>query len=265
MPFTAHAGQRIHYADSGGDGPVVVFSHGFFMDHEMFAPQVEELRPGYRCLSVDARGFGLTESDGAPFTYWDLADDLIAILDDLGVGSAVFVGLSQGGFTTQRVALARPQRVRGIVLIDTDAEHYDDEAKAMYRGIKDSLLTAGWTDEFAAAMAGMLFGPDYDSSSWVERWKQIPPARIQAAFDNLIDREEIKSRLGEIRCPALVLHGELDTSIPLEHVKDLCSRLPGCDGVHVVPGSGHTTPLENPSFVNEALRGFIVGLPERNG
>ena len=74
MPFADVNGQHVHYADSGGEGPAVVFSHGFFMDHTMFGPQVEELRPTYRCLSVDARGFGLTESDGEPFTYWDLAE-----------------------------------------------------------------------------------------------------------------------------------------------------------------------------------------------
>ena len=133
MPFADVEGQRIHYSDSGGDGPVVVFSHGFFMDHEMFAPQIEELRPTYRSLSVDARGFGLTESDGEPFTYWDLAADLIGVLDHAGVPQAIFVGLSQGGFTTLRVALQYPGRVRGIVLLDTTADAETDEAKVLYR------------------------------------------------------------------------------------------------------------------------------------
>jgi pimeloyl-ACP methyl ester carboxylesterase len=169
--------------------------------------------------------------------------------------------LSQGGFTTVRAALARPERVRGIVLIDTDAEHYDDDTKALYRGSKDALVSGGWTDEFATMMAGTLFAPGFDASPWVERWKRNPPERIAAAFDNLIDRDEVKSRLGEIRCPALVLHGELDGSIPVEHARDMCARLPGCAGVEVVPGAGHTANLENPAFVNEALRAFLVALP----
>src|SRR5918994_6790063 len=104
MPFAAVNGQRIHYADSGGAGPVVVFSHGFFMDQDMWDPQVEELRPTYRSLSISARGFGLTESDGKPFTYWDLADDIVAVMDHANVETAILVGLSQGGFTTQRAA-----------------------------------------------------------------------------------------------------------------------------------------------------------------
>ena len=77
MSVAALNGQRIAFDDEGA-GPAVVFSHGFFMDRSMFAPQVEALSGDYRCISVDARGFGETESDGRPFTYWDLADDLIS-------------------------------------------------------------------------------------------------------------------------------------------------------------------------------------------
>ena len=181
MPFATSGAQRIHYADSGGRGPAVVFSHGFFMDQDMWDPQVEELRPTYRCLAVDARGFGLTEYDGEPFTYWDLADDIIAVMDDAGVDTAILVGLSQGGFTTQRAAVAHPDRVRAIVLCDTDCEVETDETKPMYYGTKDALLANGWSDDLANAMAGMLFAPGYDASFWVERWQKNPPERIAAA------------------------------------------------------------------------------------
>jgi 3-oxoadipate enol-lactonase len=61
MPYADVNGQRLHYQDTGGDGPVVVFSHGFLMDHEMFEPQVAALRSDYRVISWDERGFGSTE------------------------------------------------------------------------------------------------------------------------------------------------------------------------------------------------------------
>ena len=258
MPFADVEGQRIHYSDSGGDGPVVVFSHGFFMDHEMFAPQIEELRPTYRSLSVDARGFGLTESDGRPFTYWDLAADLIAVLDHAGAPQAIFVGLSQGGFTTLRVALQHPGRVRGIVLLDTTADAETEEAKVLYRQTRDALLTGGWTDEFANGMASALFGPDFDASAWIERWKSNPPARIGPAFDALIDRDSVAERLGEITCPALVIRGELDATMSMERTEAMCDALPGCEQVVSIPGAGHTSNLENHSAVNEVLRAFVV-------
>ncbi len=258
MPFANSGPHRIHYADSGGRGPAVVFSHGFFMDQDMWDPQAAELRPTYRCLAVDARGFGLTEYDGEAFTYWDLADDIVAVMDDADVDTAILVGLSQGGFTTQRAAVAHPDRVRAIVLCDTDCEVETDETKPMYYGTKDALLANGWSDDLANAMAGMLFAPGYDASFWIERWQKNPPARIAAAFDNLIERDDVRPRLDDIRCPALIIHGELDATMPLTRAEDLCSRIAGCEGVFVVPGAGHTSNLENRDSFNEALRPFVV-------
>src|SRR5229473_1079844 len=66
-----------------GDGPAVVMSHGFLMDHEMFAPQVAALAPEFRVITWDERGFGATEFDGKPFSYYDSANDCMALLDHL--------------------------------------------------------------------------------------------------------------------------------------------------------------------------------------
>ena len=118
MPVAEVNGQSINYVDSGGDGPAIIWSHGFLMDHTMFDAQVEALSGDYRCIAWDERGFGATPAT-APFTYWDMADDAVALLDHLGVDQAVFAGMSQGGFISLRAALAHPDRVRGLVLIDT--------------------------------------------------------------------------------------------------------------------------------------------------
>ena len=76
-------GQRLYYEDTGGPGPAGIFSHGLFMDHEMFAPQVEALKGRYRCITWDERGHAGTASDTlAPFSYYDSADDLAAAVAD---------------------------------------------------------------------------------------------------------------------------------------------------------------------------------------
>ena len=111
MPHADIDGQRIYFEDSGGDGPAVILAHGFLMDQEMFAPQVEALSPDYRVITWDERGFGQTEFDGKPFTYWDSANDCLALLDHLGIERAVVGGMSQGGFISLRVALTAPERV----------------------------------------------------------------------------------------------------------------------------------------------------------
>jgi pimeloyl-ACP methyl ester carboxylesterase len=125
-------GIDVHYEDTGGGGPVVLFSHGFLMDHTMFDRQVDALADHYRCIRWEERGFGATRADG-PFTYWDSADDAIALLDHVGVDEAVFVGMSQGGFLSLRAALTHPARVRAIVLIDSAADVDDAETLAGYQ------------------------------------------------------------------------------------------------------------------------------------
>jgi 3-oxoadipate enol-lactonase len=97
MPVAAANGIQISYTDSGGQGPAVVFSHGYLLDHTMFGRQVAALAPRYRVITSDQRGHGGTRATGA-FTYWDSAADLLGLLDQLGVERAVLAGMSQGGF-----------------------------------------------------------------------------------------------------------------------------------------------------------------------
>ena len=78
MSFADTNGQHLYYEDTGWDGPAVIFSHGFLMDHDMFAPQVDALRDRYRVITWDERGHGQTPCEG-PFDYWDSARDLLAL------------------------------------------------------------------------------------------------------------------------------------------------------------------------------------------
>lgn len=89
MAFAEVNGQRIRFDDSGGDGSPVILSHGFLMDREMFAPQVDALAPAFRVITWDERGFGETQFDGQPFTYWDSARDCLGLLDYLVVRLAI--------------------------------------------------------------------------------------------------------------------------------------------------------------------------------
>jgi 3-oxoadipate enol-lactonase len=119
-------GITVSYTDSGGEGPVVVLSHGYLMDSSMFDPQVAALAPEYRVITWDERGFGGTHATG-PFSYWDSASDVIGLLDHLGIDQAVLGGMSQGGFLSLRAALTAPGRVRGLILIDSQAGQENPE------------------------------------------------------------------------------------------------------------------------------------------
>ena len=143
MPHAALSGTEISYADTGGDGLVVVLSHGFLMDQSMFAPQVKALAPEFRVMTWDQRGHGWDQgSHGGtlargPFSYWDSARDLLALLDHLGVQRAVLGGMSQGGFVSLRAALLAPGRVRGLILIDTEAGKEDPAVAPAYEQLHE--------------------------------------------------------------------------------------------------------------------------------
>ena len=133
MAYAEVNGQRLYYEDSGGDGPPVILGHGFLMDHEMFAPQVAALAPEFRVITWDERGFGLTEFDDKPFTYWDSADDCLGLLTHLGIDRAVVGGMSQGGFLSMRAALTAPERVKALVLLGTQSGKESEDVLAGYR------------------------------------------------------------------------------------------------------------------------------------
>jgi pimeloyl-ACP methyl ester carboxylesterase len=167
MPFAEVNGQRIRYEDSGGDGPPVIFSHGFLMDREMFAPQVGALSPEFRVISWDERGFGETEFDGQPFTYWDSARDCLGLLDQLGIQEAVLGGMSQGGFLSMRAALLAPERVRALVLIDTQSGVEDAERLPAYKQMQEIWLEHGPVDELAQTIANLIIGDPVLNEVWI--------------------------------------------------------------------------------------------------
>lgn len=260
MPFAEINGQRIRFDDSGGDGPPVVLAHGFLMDREMFADQVTALSPEFRVIAWDERGFGETEFDGEPFTYWDSARDCLALLDHLGIEDAVVGGMSQGGFLSLRAALLAPDRVRALVLIDTQAGTEDPARLPAYRQMQQTWLELGPVDELAQTIANLIIGDPVLNERWIAKWRALPRESMQAPGDCLFERDDITERLGEISCPALVIHGTADASIEMERAEALCRGLSGCDGVVRIEGAPHAANLTHPAEANAALLEFLRGL-----
>jgi 3-oxoadipate enol-lactonase len=260
MPFAEVNGQRLRFDDTGGDGPPVVLSHGFLMDREMFEPQVKALAPEYRVITWDERGFGETEFDGQPFTYWDSARDCLGLLDHLGLDDAVLGGMSQGGFLSMRAALLAPERVRALVLIDTQAGPEDPERLPTYRQMQQTWLEAGPVDELTQAVAHLIVGDPAINEVWIEKWRAAPRERLKAPGDCLFDREDITDRLGEIDCPAIVFHGTADLSVEMEKAEALCRGLSGCRGLVRIDGASHASNLTHPDAVNGPLLVFLRSL-----
>lgn len=262
MPHATINGQRIHYRDTGGDGPPVVFSHGFLMDQSMFDPQVEALAGRYRVITWDERAFGETTYDGTSFTYWDSAADVIGLLDHLGIDRAVLAGMSQGGFLSLRAALAAPERVRALILLDSQAGVEDPEVQEAYAGMIDTWVNVGPVDELSEIVANIIIAVPEINATWIAKWKERPTAPMRHAGECLLGRDDITGRLGEITCPALVIHGVDDTAITMERAEIMAAGLVGAGPVVAVPGA-HAANLTHPGPVNAAILEFLDGLADR--
>jgi 3-oxoadipate enol-lactonase len=253
---TLSTGATVGVTDSGGQGPVIVFSHGLLMNHTMFAPQVAALRDAFRVVTWDQRGHGEAEHDGT-WSYWDSADDLLALLDHLEVQQAVLAGMSQGGFLSLRAALRSPERVRALVLLDTQADVEDPAVAPLYEAMTASWSADGSSQDILDFTAVAILGPGADEQPWKEHWAAMPKHRAAQVMHPLLTREDLTERLGEIACPALVVHGDADASIPVEKAEALVAGLSAALPLVLVPGGGHAANLTHPEIVNPALRAFV--------
>jgi pimeloyl-ACP methyl ester carboxylesterase len=250
-------GQKIAYEDTAGDKSALLFSHGFLMDRTMFDHQVSFFKDRYRCIAWDERGFGETVFDDRPFTYWDSGDDAIALLDHLGIDKAVLLGMSQGGFLSMRAAMSHPDRVNGIVLIDSGAHADPPEVLEGYQGLVDRWVNDESLDEVAGIIATIIIDDPRLNPEWITRWKQRDRNSIKLPAQTLLTRDDISGRVDEIKCPVLLVHGENDSAIPIDTAAHLSEQLPNSHGLIRIPGATHASNMTHPQPVNAAIEKFL--------
>lgn len=225
----------------------------------MFAPQVDEFSSDYRVITWDWRGFGQTVTDGKPFTIWDQVDDLLALLDHLGVDQAVFGGMSHVGYITMHTPLAAPDRVRGIITMDTNALGLSPEEQAAYRHMFETWMDQGPTDELCDTFGDIIIGDPTLNAEWKAIWQSRPKDAMRQAVEVTITLEPIAARLPEIGCPAVVIHGKDDKAFSVAQAEAIAGGLRHADGVVLVPG-GHAANMSHPTEVNQAIRTFLSRL-----
>jgi 3-oxoadipate enol-lactonase len=257
MPHINANGMSLYYEDTGGDGPVVIFSHGLLMNREMFAPQIERLRQTYRCITWDQRGFGKTGPVDRAFTYWTSAQDVLSLMTALNVPKASMVGLSQGGFLAMRAGLLAPERVSALVLLATRSGIDDAQTIDNFRA-----LSAEWKNSGSVNVQGMLqkvlLGPDVDPEPWVSNWRGMGRDDMMYPLDALIGRDDITANISGLTCPSIVVHGTVDIAIDIEHGRHLARNLPGCRGFFDVDGAGHAVNLARPDQVTSVVEAFLA-------
>lgn len=255
MPSIDVSGQPVHYEDTGGDGPAVVFSHSFGMNGSMFAPQLAAFATDYRCITWDERAHGESPA-AAPFTFWDSARDCLALLDALGIERATLVGTSQGGFLSLRAALLAPERVAALAVLGTSAAAEEPQQKVAFQQLHDAFVSggdAGPPQQALDTMAAISLGDRFDTAPWVEVFRAWPPEQFTRAFRALVDRDDITGRLPEVSPPVLVMHGTKDNSYAPSYGEAVAAGVAHSEGFVPVEGGAHFLSITDPEPVNEAL------------
>lgn len=252
MPFVERDGVRIFY-EAAGEGPPVLLSHGYSATSRMWRGQVEALAPRYRIITWDMRGHGQSDSPDDPALYSEAATvgDMAAILDTLGIDTAVIGGLSLGGYMSLAFHLAHPGRVRALMLFDTGPGYRNPAGREAWNRTAEARAVAFETRGLDALGSGAEVRIAQHRSA---KGLALAARGMLAQFDSRV----IESLEG-IRVPTLVLVGEKDEPF-LGATDYMAAKIPGAQKV-VIPGAGHAANIDNPAAFNAAVEAFLAGLP----
>ncbi len=146
------------------------------------------------------------------------------------------------------------------MLIDTQAGAEHPEKAELYGDMIDAWVTVGPGDELATIIAGIILDDPTLNAQWIARWQSRPKELLREPGRCLLERESLVERLGEIECPALVIHGTEDSAIAPELGELMNNALPGADKVVVIEGAAHAANLTHPDEANAAILAFLRSL-----
>jgi pimeloyl-ACP methyl ester carboxylesterase len=261
-------GSRIRYVEVG-TGPAVLFIHGFgasFYAWRHTLPPVAAA--GFRAIAYDNRGFGFSDKPAHGYSNAAYTRLALALLDSLHVSDAVIVGHSMGGAIAAAVALAGPDRVRGLVLMD--AAGFGTRWPLALRVARWPLLGAlAMALRARSSTAGVLRSTYADPTKLTAQdldqyYAPVPDPDYGRALRRTLEEfrfDALVGRLGGVIQPTLVIWGAADRWIPPAIGRKMAAELPRAAFV-LLPRAGHSAPEEAPEVVNPSLIAFLKqGLP----
>ncbi len=259
MPTVKTETLEIHYAEDGpADAPALMFSNSLATNLSMWQAQAEHFSDRFRVIRYDQRGHGATAVPAGPYTFEQLGNDAIALLDALNIATAHFVGLSMGGMTALNLALDHADRVASIAACNCVAAYGPDGRKV-------------WDDRIAAVSETGL-EPIVDAT--VERWFTAPtraarpdemtavrsmiaatPVQGYLGCCGALQQLDYLDRLSTIAVPTLFIAGTHDIGAPATAMRDMHKRVAGSGYVEL--DAAHVSNIERPAEFNAALDAFL--------
>lgn len=238
---------------------VVVLSHSLGSSLEMWDPQIGPLSARFRVLRYDTRGHGESEAPKGPYSLDLLAEDVTALMDELGVEKADFVGLSMGGMVGQGLALAHADRFRRFVLCDTTSiipeeaqpvwqERIERVRREGMQAVADETIERWFTPQFRR-----LGPPEVEK---IRKQLLKTPLEGYLGCIEAIRRLNYLQRLSQIKKPTLIIVGEKDEGTPVDAAMSMHERIGG-SRLKVIPSAAHLCNVEQSEAYNEALMDFL--------
>ncbi len=262
MPLvTTSPGIDLHFSDLNPAGsPAVTLLHGLGANGESWAFQVPELiSHGYRILVPDLRGFGKSSYTGRSHSIWDMATDVIAMLDSVALQGSYIVGISMGGAIALQLAYDYPDRVLRLVLVNTFARLRPRTLKQfIYFASRLALLYSLGLSAQASFVTKRLFpypGQAHLRQALMNQILQANPYGYRSTIRALA-RFNLMEQLKEIKCRTLVITGEKDRTVTPDIQSFLAENIPGARQV-IIAGAGHGVSGEKPGDFNRELIRFL--------
>jgi pimeloyl-ACP methyl ester carboxylesterase len=237
-----------------GAGPAMVFIHANPFDHDLWMYQVAHFSTWFRIFGVDIRGYGRSAKVITPFSLEDMCEDVLGVMDDAGVASAICAGCSVGSGIALLLGLDNPDRFNALILVggNSGASGRYQQRIDGYRGDLAEYHIKHMRELVSPQFAQTKLG-QHLLNQFVEREPRLKGEAIAQVF-MAGNHSDTTGRLPTMRVPTLVINGELDNSLPAG--QRTASLVPGA--VHkVLPGTGHACCIEDPAGFDTLVIEFL--------
>ncbi len=258
MPKLQLGDIKFHY-EIEGEGEPILFLHGLGSSGTAWEFQRQAFAPRYRLVMPDIRGHGRSGKPPGPYSMTLLAADIIGLLDALAIPAAHVVGLSLGGMIGFQLAVGHPQRVRSLVAINSGPEVVPRTFKERWAIWQRRLLVNLFSMERIAETIGTRLFPEPHQDDLrqmaIEGFAANDKAAYKAATGAILGWS-VRQRLGEIRCPVLLIASDMDYT-PVAAKERYLAEIPGARLV-IIENSRHAVPLDQPGALNAAVGDFLA-------
>jgi pimeloyl-ACP methyl ester carboxylesterase len=254
--------QKLHFIDEGKGTPVVLL-HGFPLSGAIWEQQVKRLRENCRVIVPDLRGHGRSPAPEGVYEMEQMAGDVFALLDSLGIQKAAILGHSMGGYAALAAWRTAPQRVLALGLICSQAGADTEEGRQGRYKTAEKVAAEG-SKVVADAMSGKLFAPSLAADAPMRaQVRQIMESTVShgvvGTLKGMAVRPDVLPQLAEIKVPFLIITGDQDQVIPPAKAQAMAAAAPKAT-LEIIANAGHMPMLEQPEATTQAIEKFVATL-----